>query len=429
MVIMLLLPAVSVFSQQKVVRLKDGDMVPDIEFPLIINSSLKHAKLSDFRGKFVILDYWALWCGSCLEKMPELARLQQKYKDQVVILPVSFLHKKEAIQQFVNKRKGTHDEIKLPLAIFENINNQLYNLLPAYAGYPNLVFIDKKGKLVQTSISVDKVILDRLLKGEKTGALSNDYQTNFNINAPLLVKGNGGNDTSFLYKSMITGYLDSLKSYKQEIQFNGSRSRLLYINMPVLELAKAALRRGISEDPFNHFVVFEGVEPSKFIFTRNSELERQLWMSKNFCCYELTLPSSFNIGSAYDIMHNDIDRYFRFSSSLEKRILPCYTLTRIDTIDRLKSKANKASSLRSEDKLSVKYQKVNIETLIGFIADRPEDPIVIDETSYKGRIDIAISIDKKFNLEMLNSQLESYGLKLDAAKKEFDVVVIKSRGD
>ncbi len=45
--------------------------------------------LSDFKGKVIIVDFWATWCGPCKMEIPSFIKLQEDYKDDVVILGIS----------------------------------------------------------------------------------------------------------------------------------------------------------------------------------------------------------------------------------------------------------------------------------------------------------------------------------------------------
>lgn len=50
----------------------------------------KSVSLSDFRGKWVIVNYWATWCPPCLEEIPELVALHEENSDRLVVLGVDY---------------------------------------------------------------------------------------------------------------------------------------------------------------------------------------------------------------------------------------------------------------------------------------------------------------------------------------------------
>lgn len=58
-----------------------GATAPDWQ---LNDSTGKQHTLSEYRGKIVVLDFWATWCGPCKEIMPRMQKLYEKYKDQGV---------------------------------------------------------------------------------------------------------------------------------------------------------------------------------------------------------------------------------------------------------------------------------------------------------------------------------------------------------
>lgn len=55
-----------------------------------VDSHGKEIRLSDYKGKWVIVNYWATWCKPCIEEMPALQKLASDYKSKLVVLGVSF---------------------------------------------------------------------------------------------------------------------------------------------------------------------------------------------------------------------------------------------------------------------------------------------------------------------------------------------------
>jgi thiol-disulfide isomerase/thioredoxin len=158
----------SASAQSKIVKpLKIGEAVPNLTFSML-NYKKASAKISDFKGKILILDFWSTWCANCIEEFPKLTTLQEEFKDSIVILTVGFQQFSENnILHFINTRKGTERELKLPTAVIAANDKTLEKLFP-HQGLPLEIWIDKKGKFIAATdqFCVTFENIHKLLTGE-----------------------------------------------------------------------------------------------------------------------------------------------------------------------------------------------------------------------------------------------------------------------
>ena len=63
----------------------------------------KEHKLADYKGKVVVLNFWATWCDPCREEMPAMQRLQDKLAGKLVILAVDYGEGPPRISDFLKK--------------------------------------------------------------------------------------------------------------------------------------------------------------------------------------------------------------------------------------------------------------------------------------------------------------------------------------
>lgn len=100
----------------------------------------KTISLSDYKGKVVLLDFWASWCMPCREELPFLKEFYQDHqKENFIVLAVNIDDKEENMRQFLEKYYVTH--------VFPVIFDQEKRIPPLYEleSMPTSLFIDKNG--------------------------------------------------------------------------------------------------------------------------------------------------------------------------------------------------------------------------------------------------------------------------------------------
>lgn len=78
-----------------------GQMAPPLRLPLVGGGEMD---LGAFRGRPILLNFWATWCEPCKAEMPVFERAQQQYRDRgLVVLGVDFQERDEEITAFLNQ--------------------------------------------------------------------------------------------------------------------------------------------------------------------------------------------------------------------------------------------------------------------------------------------------------------------------------------
>jgi thiol-disulfide isomerase/thioredoxin len=81
--------------------LETGRPAPAFKLPDINGRQLS---LDQYKGKVVLLDFWATWCGPCRMTMPVLESLQKEYPDRLVLLAINLQEPKEAVQEYIRQQ-------------------------------------------------------------------------------------------------------------------------------------------------------------------------------------------------------------------------------------------------------------------------------------------------------------------------------------
>ncbi len=100
--------------------------------------------LSSFKGKVVILDFWATWCPPCRAEIPGFVEIYNKYKDAGLVIIGIAMDSENKVRSFVKSNKVTY-----PVVLG---NGQLANLYGGIEGIPTTFVIDKNGKIANMHV-------------------------------------------------------------------------------------------------------------------------------------------------------------------------------------------------------------------------------------------------------------------------------------
>lgn len=118
----------------------EGKLAPDFT---LVTLSDQEVKLSDLKGKKVVLNFWASWCGPCREEMPDLLDMSRKYEGEIAVygVNVTAVDSPAKAQQFVMEEKMT-----FPVLLdLEGEVQKAYRVV----NIPTSFFLDEEGRIVK----------------------------------------------------------------------------------------------------------------------------------------------------------------------------------------------------------------------------------------------------------------------------------------
>ena len=131
-------------QQQLVIHfVRDPDPAPDLKAK---DLNGKELNLEAYKGKVVLLNFWATWCGPCRAEIPSLIRIQEAYKDRLQIIGMDVDDDEEQLHAFV-KDQG----INYPVAMTSAPVRLAYG---GIAALPTLFVIDQDSKVVQKHVGL-----------------------------------------------------------------------------------------------------------------------------------------------------------------------------------------------------------------------------------------------------------------------------------
>ena len=379
------------------------------------------AKLSDFKGKLIILDFWATWCAPCVASIPKLERLQKQFEGKLQILPVTYQQDNELIPVLTYLKQQNRILNSLPNVFAEK---ELHKLFP-HVYLPHYVWIDQKGvvKAITDGKPINELEINNALKENYQDLVKKtDFKLAFDKNAPIFINGNGGDGSTMIYHSILSSYIIGIGlgfSINPPIRGNLGFSKMLARNVGLVRLFNLAFGAGKKQ-----------YTTSKVIYeTKDSLVIDPLRMGKNWrdysWTYELSLPPTLQ-SNAYQLMHSDLFKLFpQYSVKVERRKTLCYALRQLPGKNIIPSVGGEEIIDQNPTGLMMRNGSLNlfINTLDAHYFSFSKIPIV-NLINDKTLTDLIINAPLS-NPDAINLELTKYGLELVKGEFEIDMVVYR----
>jgi thiol-disulfide isomerase/thioredoxin len=128
-----------------------GQPAPPLDGAAWYNTDKRQTSLPDFHGKYVLLDFWTVWCGPCHADFPDVKLLSETYKDRGLV--VIGVHDNSVDADSVGQH-ARQQGLTFPIVVDRRDGAILdaYKKIGAVSGFPSYVLIGPDGKIVETDL-------------------------------------------------------------------------------------------------------------------------------------------------------------------------------------------------------------------------------------------------------------------------------------
>jgi thiol-disulfide isomerase/thioredoxin len=410
-----------------VTPLQIGDTLPALTLKEVMNHSTGSIRLADYRGRWLILDFWATWCAPCIGMFPKADSLEQLFEGELAFLPVTYQGEEEVRKAF-EKRKLLQG---LNPAIVTSDNTLRY-LFP-HQELPHYVWVDPQG-VVRAVTGLGEIDAEhiRAVLDQSKGAVSlrqkEDQFISFGRYDRLSILNPVLPADPHCFSATLTGYLEGLPSfYAYERPKADTPGRIILTNYSLLGLYRQLYSTGTEYYGMNR-VIYEVKDGDRLEYSGQGQDYRD-WMQRgNGYCYELRVPPRL-AGQEWRLVREDLDRLFpAYRARVEVRKHPVLALVRNNNNNnkdafRSRGGAPKAAVNQYEARLQNAPLDALLMRLNSMYLQGTPAPLV-NLTGYEAGVDLLLKADMT-DVQALRKALQPYGLDLVQKQAKVKVLVIR----
>ena len=408
-------------NSQQVQPIKIGDKVPqslwDAKFTALQGDGKQTMiTLNNYKGKLVILDFWATWCSACIEGFDKVQKLQKQFPEElkVVLITNETIVK---IDEFFKKRITLGQQVELtsivkgaPLTAYFQ-----HELIPHYA------WISPDGNLLATtsSLEIKAEHIKEILAGKKSKF---SMKIDIDTSRPLYSEEYLPEDKLQHYSVLLKGMLEGTGSITQLRTRNDAAVGITITNSPIQSIFEYCFR-AIDRNYFPSRLKLFVADSSK-LAPEKSRMEIMDWYNSNAYSFDLSVNED-KAANLYKGMLNELNHSSPYEGFVNLKKQSCFVLVPFGKENKWSYKSGDYKSIIEKD--STVLTKVPMRFLIAALNTKLSMGLpVLDETDYKGNIQITFT-GKINSLDELRHELKKYGLNLKKTRRVFNEFIIRDK--
>jgi len=396
--LVILFPLVSIFSLSAQTPRKDsgadglngltvlnpGEPIPDAVWKMLLELNYfagkkKTVKLADFKGKVIVFDFWSTGCKACIEGIPKMELIQDRFKKDMVILMVNSKRNKDTPQRIKTRFQKYREDFNYVPKLGSILDDTVFTTLFEHNTLPTTVVINSKGEFVATTNANN--LTDSNIEAWLKGAKGNIKNKGIYYNTGGEGRGGGGplfDTTSTYYYSAFAKQRDNfLDSYPNTVYRDGTT----YLR--------------IGNHTLSFMLTYAFPLEMKDYSVRNAYyapglgIDFKLKLIRNRYWYEYFNRDSVTKKEIRDVYRKDFVHFFKIAVERRKDTVEFYKVSYTSAFEKLKTKHNMVISIESSPDNESYAQKIPIYSILSGLSYAFEVPIEIDQSEMT-RVDITI---------------------------------------
>ena len=392
------------------VALKPGDKIPDAVWNQSLelnyfNGKKKTIKFADLKGKLILLDFWSTGCPSCIEGIPDMELIQQRFKDKVQVVMVNSKRNKDTPERIKKRFTKYKEDFNYTPVLPTILNDTLFTSLLPHNTLPTIGIINPQGQFVLNSFAssiTEDIIQDFLKTGMSSRFIEkSEIKNTARINTQPLV-----DTTGLVFCSVMSGYRENYLGVYPAVSYSKGNSLFQVGNYFLNTCYQLAFPD-----------VFQGAQSSLFVFDDqiNKEFIDLMYdfkTTKGQFWYQLYLRDSITQELAFDYFRKALTERFHVAVERKKGVVAAYALSLNVSRPLWKTKGGMYMNSVDKGNESLIMQNMPLNGVIGFIRSTLDKPVIFEGKSAE-RIDLRLPGNfLDLSIKQKIAALEQHGIKL-----------------